>query len=131
MARFFRDVILADEKEIGHVDGTGRVYAEQLGPDDFIGWIDYDGGEVYDAGDELVGRVDEAGVVSALYGEAAARIGFVTGEGHLYLYGEDEADLYVGKVADMEALVEGAAALLFFFDEEAGEPDGMEGLDGE
>jgi hypothetical protein len=130
MAKFYRDVALATDKEIGHVDGSGRVYGEQLGPDEFIGWLNYEEGEVYDAEDELIGWVEDDGTVVAAFENEEVGVGYVTAEGHLYLYGEDDADIYVGKVGEMEDIVEGAAALLFFFDDEADEPDGLEGLDG-
>jgi hypothetical protein len=131
MAKFYRDVVLSPEKEIGHVDGSGRIYAERLGPDEFIGWINYDEGEVYNADDELMGWIEDDGTVVAAYEDEEVSIGYVTEEGQLYMYGDEEDDLYVGKVGEMEDMVEGAAALLFFFDEEVDEPDGLEGLDGD
>jgi hypothetical protein len=117
--KIYRDVAFAPDEQIGYIDADGRIYALQAGqPDQYIGYLDYEEGEVLTSDDELMGYITEEAEVIASYEDEDINIGYVGENGGLYLYGEDEEDLYVGKVDEMEDSAEGAAALLFFFDED-------------
>lgn len=117
MVEICEHVHLMPDKPIGRIDQDGKVFVRSLGLDEFIGWIDYEEGDVYDREDVFLGWVEDDGGVVARYDEEDVDLGYVTDEGELYLY-DDEDEIYVGKVAGMEDTVEGAAALLLFFDEE-------------
>ena len=117
--KIYRDVAFAPDEQIGYIDGDGRIYAVEAGqPDQYIVYIDYEEGEVLTSDDELMGYITEEAEVIASYEDEDVNIGYVDETGGLYLYGEDEEDLYVGKVDEMEDSTEGAAAILFFFDED-------------
>ncbi|MCI0576037.1 MAG: hypothetical protein L0332_02790 [Chloroflexi bacterium] len=119
MTKIYRDIALAPDEQIGRIE-DGKIYDTEIEPEEYIGWINYEEGEVFNEGDELMGWVEENGEVVASYEdeEEGIGIGYVTDEGELYVYAEEEDDdIYVGKVTDMKDAVEGAAALLFFFDE--------------
>jgi hypothetical protein len=120
--KIYRDVAFAPDEQIGYIDNDGRIYAFTEGqPDQYIGYIDYEEGEVLTSDDELMGYITDEAEVIASYEDEDVNIGYVGENGGLYLYGDDEEDLYVGKVDEMEDSTEGAAALLFFFDDEEGE----------
>jgi hypothetical protein len=120
--KIYRDVAFAPDEQIGYIDSDGRIYAFSEGqPDQYIGYIDYEEGEVLTSDDELMGYITDEAEVIASYEDEDVNIGYVGENGSLYLYGDDEEDLYVGKVDEMEDSAEGAAALLFFFDDEEGE----------
>ncbi len=119
MAKIFEEIPMLPEKMIGTIDEDGRIYARfEEEKDEYLGWIDYEEGDIYDSEDGLMGWIEEDGEVVASYEEDDFAIGRVADDGKLYLYGEEEeGDIFVGKIAEMEDPAEGAAALLFFFDE--------------
>jgi hypothetical protein len=117
MAEIYKCIHLNSDKHVGSIDQEGKIFARQPGLEEYIGWIDYEDGEVYNREDIFLGWVEDDGGVVAHYDEEDIDLGYVTDGGELYLY-DDEDEIYVGKVVDMEDSVEGAAALLLFFDEE-------------
>ncbi|GEM_PF-2462232 len=128
MATIYR---LGFDKVLGRIDSSsGRIYDSTSGQDEYIGWVDYEAGEVFDEADDLVGWVDEEGkiFVSYEYDEdedededeeevEGERIGYVKENGKLYAYTATE-DKELGQITDMTDPVEAAAGLLFFFEEE-------------
>ena len=114
--KIYQDVPMLPDRLIGHIDDTGKVYATKSGKDEFVGWIDYEEGEVYDTEDELMGWLEEEGAIIGHYDDGDEEIGYVTDDGEVYGYDEDEKDLYLGKLVTMEDATEGAAAMLLFFD---------------
>lgn len=114
--KIYQDVPMLPDKLIGRIDENGKVYQIKDGKDEYIGWLDYEAGEVYDEGDELMGWVEDDGVIIAQYEDEEEDLGYVTEEGEVYGYDESEEDLYLGKVTDMQDATEGAAAMLLFFD---------------
>ncbi len=127
MATIYRNVRVGFDKVLGRIDSSsGRIYDSTSDKDEYVGWIDYEMGEVFDEADDLVGWVDENGqvFVSYEYDEdddeekvEGERIGYVKKDGKLYAY-TDDAEKLLGQVTEMTHPAEGAAGLLFFFDEE-------------
>jgi hypothetical protein len=114
--KIYRDVPMLPDKLIGRIDDEGKVHNVGSGEDEFIGWIDYEEGEVYDADDELMGWLEEDGLIIGHYDDDDEDIGYVTEDGEVYGYDDDGEDVYLGKVVIMEDATEGAAAMLLFFD---------------
>lgn len=129
MAKIYENVVMAPDKLVGRIDADGKIYAyESDSKEEYIGWIDYEEGEVYNVDDELIGYIEEDGEIVAVYDDDDEEsLGFVEEDGSLYLYplveeDEDEEEIegepsLVGKITEMEDATEGAAALLFFFDD--------------
>lgn len=120
MADIYEHIPMSPETKIGYVDADGKIFAQfDDGSVEYIGWIDYEEGDIYDEEDGLMGWIEENGEVVASYEEDDFAIGRVAENGNLYLFGEEgEDDILVGRIDKMEDPSEGAAALLFFFDEE-------------
>jgi hypothetical protein len=114
--KIYRDVPLLPDKLIGRIDEQGKVYDVESGQDEYIGYVDYEEGDVYDEDEDLMGYITDEGNIIGIYEEDDEEdIGYVTEEGEIYGYSE-EGDLYLGKVVGMQDSVEGAAAMLLFFD---------------
>jgi hypothetical protein len=117
MAKIYEHVELAPDTLIGRIDEEGRIYFEEEGESEYIGWINYEQGEVFDEEDIYMGWVEENGEIYGSYEEGDERLGHVADDGKLYLYGEGDAEVYVGQVTEMKHKADGAAAVFFFFDE--------------
>ncbi len=115
--KIYRDKALAPDKYVGRIDDRGKVLQVELGEDDYLGWIDYDKGNIYDNLDNVIGRVEKDGEVIRLLEEEEEEVGFVTDDGELYWYSKDADEEYFGKLKDMQDFSEGAAALLFFLEQ--------------
>ena len=100
---------------LGRVDDKGKVYEIKGDLEAYIGWIDYEAGEVYDEEDELMGWIEDDGVIIATYEDEEEELGYVTEEGEVFGYDENDEDLYLGKVVEMQDATEGAAAMLLFY----------------
>jgi len=91
------------EKYVGRVDyAQGYVYSHRGGPDKNIGWVDVENGKIYDSqfgDDHYMGQVDA--------------------DGKLYQHVPLLPDIELGYVDDLHNVVEGAAALLLLFADEA------------
>jgi hypothetical protein len=90
-----------------------------VAPDELCGLIDAEG-DVYDEKNCLIGWAEDDGTIIAYYVETEEEIevGYVTEDGEIYYYDEDEKDQYFGRLKKLQSFVEGAAALLFFLDRE-------------
>ena len=99
---------------------TGKVYAiDENKKDKYLGWVDYESGEVFDEDNDLMGWVEDDGEVIGYYEDGEADLGYVTEDGEIYAYTDDEeVEVYLGKVREMQDIVEAAAAMLFFFEGE-------------
>ena len=64
-----------------------------------------------------MGWVEENGEVYGSYEEGDEKLGYVADDGKFYLVDEDSGEDYMGQVMEMKHKVDGAAAILFFFDE--------------
>ncbi len=118
MAKIYEHVALAPDTLIGRIDEDGRIYYEdEAGQSEYIGWIDYASGKVYDEDDIYMGWVEANGAIYGSYEEGEERIGDVADDGKLYLIDEENQEEYVGQVTEMKHKADGAAAVLFFFDE--------------
>jgi hypothetical protein len=113
--KIYRDKALAPDKYVGRIDARGKVLEVELGEDDYLGWIDYNEGDIYDSLDAIIGWVEKDGEVIRLVEDQEEEIGFVTDDGELYWYSRNEEE-YFGKLKDMQDFSEGAAALLFFLE---------------
>ncbi|MCK6626495.1 MAG: hypothetical protein L6R45_15125 [Anaerolineae bacterium] len=117
MAKIYEHIELAPDVMIGRIDEAGRVYYEEEGEGEYIGRIDYEQGEVFDEDEGYMGWIEENGDIYGSYEEGDERLGRVADDGKLYLYDEGDAEVYVGQVTEMKHKADGAAAVLFFFDE--------------
>ncbi len=115
--KIYRDKALAPDKYVGRIDARGKVLEVELGEDDYLGWIDYSEGDIYDSRDAIIGWVEKDGeVIRLVEDKEEEEVGFVTDEGELYRYSKDLDEEYFGKLKDMQDFSEGAAALLFFLE---------------
>lgn len=120
MAEIYRIVDGAAELRVGWIDTDGKIYARRADKHECVGWVDFDEAEVRDRDDELVGWLEGEGEVVGVFEDGEAGIGYVRPDGSLYFFGdpdESEEDLLVGRMTGMQNEIEGAAALLFFFEE--------------
>lgn len=113
-----RRIEMIPENRIGRIDDEGNVYEVGGEEEIYLGWIDFETGDVFDNEDDLVGWVEEDGKVIAISedGEEEFEIGYVTEAGELYCYRGGDQEALVGQLKNMQGLAEGAAALLFFLD---------------
>jgi len=116
--KIYRDKALSPDKYVGRIDDRGKVFRVELGEDDYLGWIDYEEGDIYDTDDTIIGWVEDDGEILSFLNDEEKEIGFVTEEGELYWYSEDAEEEYFGTIRGMEDISEGAAGLLFFLKEE-------------
>ena len=111
---------LTPDKVIGRIDDEGKIYTLEAVEEEYIGWIDYEEGDVYDDEDVVIGWAEPNGVVLAYYEDEdkESEIGFVNDEGELFYYDENEDEVYFGGLKGFQDYAEGAAALLFFLEAE-------------
>jgi hypothetical protein len=121
VVKFFIDKPISPDELSGYIDPEGQIFTSGSGSEEYLGWIDYDEGDVYDETDSLVGWVEDNGAIIAYYSdtEEELEIGYVTQAGELFCYDQDEKELYFGRLRNMQNAVEAAAALLLFLDREA------------
>jgi len=116
--KIYRDKALAPDKYVGRIDDRGKIFRVEFGEDDYLGWIDYEEGEIFNTEDAIIGWVEEDGEIISFIDDEENEIGFVTEEGELYWYSEDAEEEYFGTIRGMEDISEGAAGLLFFLRDE-------------
>jgi hypothetical protein len=118
--KIYADIPEAPDTLIGRIDEEGKVFAVEGGEEEYLGWIDYEEGDIYDSEDYLLGWAEEDGKVIVYYEEddEELEVGYVTEQGALYFYETEDQETYFGKLTDMQDYAEGAAALLFFLEEE-------------
>lgn len=130
MSKIYRHIAAGSDEQIGHIEPEhGYVYSARFGPDKYIGWVNYEKGYVYShrlGPDKYLGWVDMSnGKIYASRLGPDQYLGQVERDGKLYRHVSGGRDTYLGTLTDMRHLVEGAAALLLFFNE-AVEPDEIE-----
>jgi hypothetical protein len=105
---------------VARVDEEGKLYAIDGEKEEYIGWIDYQEGDVYDSEDFLLGWAEDDGSVLIYYEDEdeEEEIGYVTEEGEIFFYQGEDEEVFFGKLANMKSYADGAAALLFFLEEE-------------
>ncbi len=128
MATIYEHIRLGSDTKLGHINKDGDIYGllEDTNEEEYIGRVDYDEGVVYllDEDSEIaMGWIDEEGQVVASFEDEDVVIGFVKENGELHYYIDDEDAQYIGRVADMTDPVEGAAAMLIFFEFEEEEEE--------
>ncbi|MBN2548642.1 MAG: hypothetical protein JXB15_05775 [Anaerolineales bacterium] len=114
--QIYRDVPGKDGQLIGRIAEDGKVYNLEEEPESYVGYVDYEEGEVYDEDDGLMGWIEDDGAIVGSYEDDDEEIGYVTEEGEVFGYDENGDDLYLGRVTEMRDSTEGAAAMLLFFD---------------
>ena len=120
VVRIFVDKPIAPDELCGQIDAQGEVYTIGTASEEYLGWIDYEEGDVYDEDDILIGWAEDDGTIIAYYQdtEEELEIGFVTEDGQLSYYDEEGEAIYFGRLRNQQKYVEGAAALLLFIDRE-------------
>lgn len=119
--KIFEDKAFSPDKLIGSIDDEGKVYSlEAEGQSEYLGHIDYEEGEVYDAENVLLGWAEDDGTIIAYYeeDEEEEEIGYITEDGEVYYYDSEEEEVYFGTLQDWKEYSDGAAALLFFTEED-------------
>lgn len=123
MAQIYQHIPRARDQHVGSVDsGSGRVTAARFGPDQVIGRVDYASSEVFESRfgpDRRIGRATEDGKLYLSRLGPDEYIGRVEPDGKVYGHRRLAPDEYLGRVDGLQHPVEGAAALLFFFDQGA------------
>jgi len=124
MATIQEHIRFGEDNKIGNITAEGEIYGylEDTGEEEYIGRVDYEEGVVYlidEDGELALGWVDDEGrVISSLEDDDEFEIGYVKDNGDLFYYVDENDAQHVGQVVDMKDPVEGAAALLIFFDYE-------------
>jgi hypothetical protein len=120
MVKIFIDKPISPDELCGQIDAQGQIFTSGSGKREYLGWIDYEEGDVYNEANCLVGWAEDDGTIIAYYQESEEEleVGYVTDDGEVYYYDEDEKELYFGRLKKLHSFVEGAAALLFFLDRE-------------
>jgi len=118
LVKIFIDKPIAPDELSGQIDAEGQVFTAGLHKHSYLGWVDYEKGDVYDAQDRLIGWADDKGAIVAWYPEKEEEleVGYVADDGEVFFYDEAEAEQYFGRLRNWEYYAEGAAALLLFMD---------------
>jgi hypothetical protein len=113
--KMYRDQPLQADELIGRIKDGGKVFTLESDEEKYIGWIDYDAGNVYDKADTLLGWIENHSAIVTRIEDNDVKIGYVTEDGEVFGYDEDENDVRLGRVDEMCEAIEGAAVLLLFF----------------
>lgn len=122
----------ADEKLlIGRIDKSGNVYAIESDDEILIGTVDYDSNQVFDEEGELLGFLENGrDVISVYEDEDGVNLGNIAENGEVMVFimnDDEELEEYpVGIVENMRKPVDGAAAMIFFFDLDEDDEDDEE-----
>ncbi len=118
VVKIYIDKPIAPDELCGKIDAEGQVFTSGSGGNKYLGWVDYDEGDVYDGKDQLIGWSEDDGTIIAFYQETEEEleVGYITDDGDIYYYDENEKELYFGRLRHWEYYAEGAAALLLFLD---------------
>jgi hypothetical protein len=116
VVKIFIDKPISPDELSGKIDTEGLVFSARGRK--YLGWIDYEKGDVYDAQDLLIGWAEDNGAIVAYYKEKdeELEVGYIIEDGDIFYYDEDEKELYFGRIKNWEYYAEGAAALLLFMD---------------
>lgn len=120
MSQVFGEIGPGEEALIGRFDDNGRLYVLVEEFEELIGTTDYRSGKVYDLDGDLFGWIDDEGyVIVNDGGDDELVIGAVDENGGLFIFVTEDGDReQIGRVADMKHPAEGAAALLFFIEDD-------------
>lgn len=120
LVKIFIDKPNAPDELSGRIDAEGQIFSTGSSGRKYLGWVDYEEGDVYDDHDCLIGWTEDDGTIIAYYQETEEEleVGYITEDGEIFYYDEDEKELYFGRLRNWEYFVEGAAALLLFLDRE-------------
>ena len=125
MATIHEHVPLSPDNKLGFITDDGDIfgYMEHNNQEEYVGRVDYEEGLVclLDDNEEedteiVLGWIDEDANIIASFENGDIVIGYVKDNGDLHYYIDENDAPYVGKVSDMRDPVEGAAALLIFFE---------------
>ncbi len=118
--KIFAEIEGEGTKQVARINEEGKLYVVDGDQEEYLGWIDYEEGNVYDNEDFLVGWAEDDGTVILYYEDEdeEEEIGYVTEEGEINFYSGDDDEIYFGKMEGMKHFADGAAALLFFLEEE-------------
>jgi hypothetical protein len=118
LVKIFIEKPIAPDELCGNINPEGLVYCTSSDGQKYLGWVDYEKGDVYDAQDRLIGWADDAGAIVAYYQETdeELEVGYITDDGEIFYYDEDEKEIYFGRLRKWEYYAEGAATLLLFMD---------------
>ena len=125
MATIYEHVPLNPDNKLGFITDAGDIfgYMEHTNQEEYVGRVDYEEGlvcmldEDEDEDTEIVlGWIDEDANIIASFENGDVIIGYVKDNGDLHYYIDENDAPYVGKVSDMRDPVEGAAAMLIFFE---------------
>jgi hypothetical protein len=119
----YLDREMAPDQLLARIDEKGKFYSVSDGEEEYLGWIDHEEGDVYDGDDFMIGWAEDDGVVIAYFEEEDEeyQVGYVNDQGEIYYYTEGVEEAYFGSVKDMQHYADGAAALLFYLEEEVEE----------
>ncbi len=133
MATIYEHITLSPDTKLGHIDEQGDIfgYIETSGQEEYVGRVDYDEGVVYllvleEDTEIALGWIDEKNKIIASFEEEDIEIGYVKDNGDLYYYIAKNDSHYIGRVSDITDPVEGAAAMLIFFEFEEDDEDTIE-----
>ena len=125
MATIHEHIPLNPDNKLGHITDSGEIfgYVEHTNQEEYVGRVDYEEGLVCLLDDDeeedteiVVGWIDEDANIIASFENGDVVMGYVKENGDLHYYIDENDAPYVGKVSDMRDPVEGAAALLIFFE---------------
>ena len=116
---------MSPDNKLGFITDDGDIfgYMEHTNQKEYVGRVDYEEGLVCLLDDDeeedteiVLGWIDEDANIIASFENGDIVIGYVKENGDLHYYIDENDAPYVGKVSDMRDPVEGAAALLIFFE---------------
>jgi hypothetical protein len=116
MSKVYLAVSNAPDTLLGRVENDGRVYLDQMGPDDLVGHVDLNSGDIYAqrfGPDKKIGHVDlSSGKVTTSRFGPDAHIAQVGENGRMYVHRAVATDTYIGNVDPFMSHAHTAAALL-------------------
>jgi hypothetical protein len=116
VSKVYLAVSNAPDTLLGRVEDDGRVYLNQMGPDDLVGHVDLNSGDIYAqrfGPDKHIGHVDlSSGRVYLTRLGPDVHAGQVSEDGRMYVSQSLAPDAYVGNVDHLRSHAHTAAALV-------------------
>lgn len=116
MSKVYLAVPGALDRLLGHVDEAGRISRSQAGPDQAVGYVNLETGNVYErrfGPDNKVGRVDlSSGDVYATRPGPDDYVGRVREDGRMYRHRDMAVDSYVGVADPFQSFAHSGGAML-------------------
>ncbi len=96
VVKIFIDRPIAPDELSGKINVDGEVFTTGSSGKQYLGWVDYEKGDVYDEKDVLIGWAEDDGTIIAYYQatEEELEVGYITEDGDIFYYDEDEKELY-------------------------------------